>query len=112
MTTKCRVSHLTSTLSIRPRMRILSESAAADEPKDPSHLVSLLTSTLTRPLCKNMKTRHFKSSNINTYETPSRKSFNINTYKNRGCGVRAIDARLTNVTPQSATCNSHPQHTI
>ena len=34
----------------------------------------------------NMKTRHFKSSNINTYATPSCKSFNINTYKKRGVG--------------------------
>src|SRR5713226_6180550 len=48
--------------------------------------VTPLSSTLTRPSRKSIKTRDFNSCRIHTYEVPSRKPCRINTYKKQGGG--------------------------
>jgi len=45
-----------------------------------------LTSTLTRPSRKNIKTRDFNPIRCHTYEGPLRKPCRINTYKKQGVG--------------------------
>src|SRR5260370_26385582 len=61
--------------------------------------VTPLSSALTRPSRKNIKTRDFNSIRCHTYEGSPRKSFRCHTYKKGVGGWRAIFARADLVGP-------------
>src|SRR5713101_3488064 len=73
--------------------------------------VTPLSSTLTRPSRKNMKTRDFNSISCHTYEGSLRKSFRCHTYKKGvGGGERFLRGPIWSARALfvSVTCESRP----